>query len=338
LGVQACAVHDHKLAKRACRTGQLTWISDVDHEACEDCAVALGAGLRKAIAVPLGSGGGVAGAVVFYAREMPDSDDREFTSAVTAIGLQVGQYLERKRAQRAADRMKDGFLALVSHELRTPLTSIVGYLELLVEDEAEEVSPTGRQFMSVIDRNARRLQRLVDDVLFAAQAEAGRMSLDPRRMDLAEVASESVDALRPTAVERGIELRLEPQRLPAVTADRDRVGQAIDNLVSNALKFTPPGGSVEVRLGGADDVAVVEVSDTGLGMSEEDRARVFDRFFRAGATRDSAPGVGLGLTIVKAIAEGHGGNVSVESEEGVGTTFRIELPLEGSRAASPSRG
>jgi signal transduction histidine kinase len=106
------------------------------------------------------------------------------------------------------------------------------------------------------------------------------------------------------------------------------VGQAIDNLVSNALKFTPPGGTVDVRLRAGDGVAVIEVCDTGLGMSEEDRARVFDRFFRAGATRDSAPGVGLGLTIVKAIAEGHGGNVSVESEEGVGTTFRIELPLE----------
>jgi PAS domain S-box-containing protein len=337
LGAQACETHDHKLAKRACRTGQLTWITDVDHEACRDCARARGAGLRRAIAVPLSAGGGVAGAMVFYAREMPDSDDRELSSAVSAIGLQVGQYVERKRAQRAADRMKDGFLALVSHELRTPLTSIVGYLELLVEDEADEVSPTGRQFLSVIDRNARRLQRLVDDVLFAAQAEAGRLSLDPRRIDLAEVASESVEALRPTAVERGIELSLEPKRLPVVTADRDRVGQAIDNLVSNALKFTPPGGSVDVRLSGHDGVAVVEVSDTGLGMSEEDRARVFDRFFRAGASRDSAPGVGLGLTIVKAIAEGHGGSVSVESEEGVGTKFRIELPLESSRAASPSR-
>jgi PAS domain S-box-containing protein len=338
LGVQACAIHDHKLAKRAWRTGELTWISDVDHEACEDCALALGAGLRTAIAVPLGADGGVAGAAVFYARELPDADDREFTSAVTAIGLQVGQYLERKHAQRAADRMKDGFLALVSHELRTPLTSIVGYLELLVEDEAEEVSPSGRQFLTVIDRNARRLQRLVDDVLFAAQAEAGRLSLDPRRMDLSEVASESVEALRPTAVERGINLKLDANRLPALTADRDRVGQAIDNLVSNALKFTPPGGSVEVRLRAADGAAVVEVSDTGLGMAEEDRARVFDRFFRAGATRDSAPGVGLGLTIVKAIAEGHGGSVSVESEEGVGTTFRIELPLEGTPAHSTSRG
>jgi PAS domain S-box-containing protein len=337
LGAQACAAHDHKLAKRAWQTGELVSVNDAVDESCEDCALAAGGGLRAAIAVPLEADGGVAGAVVFYAREMAESEDRDFTSAVTAIGLQVGQYVERKRAQRAADRMKDGFLALVSHELRTPLTSIVGYLELLVEDEADDVSATGRQFLGVIDRNARRLQRLVDDVLFAAQAEAGRLSLDPHHMDLHEVASESVDALRPTAVERGINLKLGTERLPAVTADRDRVGQAIDNLVSNALKFTPPGGSVDVCLRSRDDVAVVEVSDTGLGMSEEDRQRVFDRFFRAGATRDSAPGVGLGLTIVKAIAEGHGGSVSVESEEGVGTTFRIELPLEGKLAAQPAR-
>jgi PAS domain S-box-containing protein len=337
LGVQACAVHDYKLAKRAWRTGEPAWVSDVDYEDCDDCSLAAGAGLRAAIAVPLSADGGVTGAVVFYAHELPSSGDREFSSTVMTIGLQVGQYLERKHAQRAADRMKDGFLALVSHELRTPLTSIVGYLELLVEDEGEQVSPTGQQFLTVIERNARRLQRLVDDVLFAAQAEAGRLSLDPRRVDLPEVASESVEALRPTAVERGINLKLDAQRLPALTADRDRVGQAIDNLVSNALKFTPPGGSVEVRLSATEDAAVVEVRDTGLGMSEEDRARVFDRFFRAGATRDSAPGVGLGLTIVKAIAEGHGGSVSVQSEEGVGTTFRIELPLESSAAHSASR-
>jgi signal transduction histidine kinase len=344
LGVHACPRHDHKLAMEAWRTGELTWVGELDVEGCEDCAVAEGAGLRSALAVPLEADGGVAGAAVFYAPALPDADDKEFTSAIAAIGLQVGQYLERKRVQRAADRMKDGFLALVSHELRTPLTSIVGYLELLVEDEAEDVSENGRQFLNVIDRNARRLQRLVDDVLFAAQAEAGRLSLDPGRMDLAEVASESVEALRPTAVERGIELRLDARRLPLLVADRDRVGQAIDNLVSNALKFTPPGGSVEVRLRADERTALIEVSDTGLGMSAEDRARVFDRFFRAGATRDSAPGVGLGLTIVKAIAEGHGGSVSVESEEGVGTTFRIELPIEAqspaaaNAAPSTSRG
>ncbi len=327
VGVQACPVHDQKLATSAWRTGELTWVRDLDFDACDDCEMAAGAGLRVALALPLVADGGVMGAVVFYAPELPDPDDKELAAALAAIGLQVGQYLERKRAQRAADRMKDGFLALVSHELRTPLTSIVGYLELLVEDESEDVSPHGRQFLNVIDRNARRLQRLVDDVLFAAQAEAGRLTLDPSRMDLPEVAAESVEAARPTAVERRIDLRLDGGRLPAVTADRDRVGQAIDNLISNALKFTPPGGTVEVRLRSDGDSALIEVSDTGLGMSEEDRARVFDRFFRAGATRDSAPGVGLGLTIVKAIAEGHGGSVSVESEEGVGTTFRIELPL-----------
>jgi signal transduction histidine kinase len=292
------------------------------------------------VGVPLVAEGGVVGAMTFCTAVAPDPADHELTAALSAISLQVGQYLARKRAQLAAERMKDGFLALVSHELRTPLTSIVGYLELLVEDEGDSVSDHGRQFLAVIERNARRLQRLVDDVLFAAQAEAGRLSLNPGRVDLAEVASESVEAARPKALERTIDLRLDAGRLPYVWGDRDRLGQAIDNLVSNALKFTPPCGRVEVRLGQLENHVTIEVSDTGLGMSEEDCARVFDRFFRAGATRDSAPGAGLGLTIVKAIAEAHGGQVSVSSREGVGTSFLIELPLrpEGARAVHGAAG
>ena len=323
---QIAGLSGEPLARQAWQGGELVMNGDAD--AAEERQAAHDAGLAHAVALPLTAEGGVMGAMTFYVPTAPDPEDRGLTSALSAISLQVGQYLARKRAQRAAERMKDGFLALVSHELRTPLTSIVGYLELLVEDESEAMSDHGRQFMAVIDRNARRLHRLVDDVLFAAQAEAGRLSLDPGRVDLAEVAAESVEAARPKAVERTIELRLDAGRLPYVWADRDRMGQAIDNLISNALKFTPPCGRVEVRLRRVGELAAIEVSDTGLGMSEQDRERVFDRFFRAGATRDSAPGVGLGLTIVKAIAEAHGGRVNVESQEGAGTSFLIELPIQ----------
>jgi protein-histidine pros-kinase len=145
-----------------------------------------------------------------------------------------------------------------------------------------------------------------------------------------------VAAARPRAEECGVDLRVEVEPLRSMPGDADRLGQALDNLVSNALKFTPPGGRVDVRVRNLGDRASIEVRDTGLGMSQEDCERVFDRFFRAAATRDHAPGVGLGLTIVKTIVEGHGGTIAVTSREGAGTTFLIELPLSRARAVAPA--
>jgi signal transduction histidine kinase len=284
------------------------------------------AGMRAVVAVPLIGAEGVVAVLQLLSREAKEPDE-DSLRLLEAIGEQVGHALYRRLARMEADRMKDEFLALVSHELRTPLTSIVGYLELLNEDGETIDSVQGRRFLEVIGRNATRLQRLVDDVLFAARAEAGRLSLAERELDLSRVAAESVAAARPRAEETGVDLRLDADALPQIAGDPDRLGQAIDNLVSNALKFTPPGGRVEVKLRKIGELAQIDVSDTGLGMSADDLERVFDRFFRSAATRDNVPGVGLGLTIVKTIVEGHGGNVEVASTEGVGTTFRIELPL-----------
>jgi signal transduction histidine kinase len=253
--------------------------------------------------------------------------DYDTLRMLEALGEQVGHVLYRRLARMEADRMKDEFLALVSHELRTPLTSIVGYLELLGDDAEDLSSAESRRFLEVIERNATRLQRLVDDVLFAARAEAGRLALATRDVNLGSVADESVAAARPGAADRGVTLRLDVEETPDMAGDPDRLGQAIDNLISNALKFTPPGGRVDVIVRGLGDSARIEVSDSGLGMAQEDLAHVFDRFFRAAATRDEVPGVGLGLTIVKTIVEAHGGTIGVTSSEGVGTTFRIELPL-----------
>jgi signal transduction histidine kinase/CHASE3 domain sensor protein len=234
-------------------------------------------------------------------------------------------------AEREAERMKDEFFALVSHELRTPLTSIIGYLELLQEDGSGDGDPAAAQraqFLTVIDRNARRLLRLVGDLLFVAQVEAGRLSLDEGEVDLEAVAAESIEAATPRARAGGVELVLETEPLPPVRGDQDRLGQAIDNLVSNAIKFTPDGGRVTVRLARDDDRAVIEVSDNGIGISDVDMQRLFERFFRTQrATAAAIPGVGLGLTIAQAIVHGHEGRLSVQSSEGEGTTFRIDLPL-----------
>jgi signal transduction histidine kinase len=226
------------------------------------------------------------------------------------------------------DQMKDDFVASVSHELRTPLTSIRGYLELLREGDAGELSHEQRKFVLIVERNADRLLRLVGDLLFVAQVEAGKITLDPQSIDLEELVHQSVDAAQPTATERGIEIALDLDGLDEVHADRARLGQVLDNLISNALKFTAPGGRVTVRTSRTTDVSVIEVSDDGMGVSEQDQVQLFERFFRTtGATDRAIQGTGLGLAIVKAIVEAHGGVITVQSVEGEGTVFRVELPL-----------
>jgi signal transduction histidine kinase len=278
------------------------------------------------VAVPLTGADGVVAVLQLLAHDAREPDE-DTLRVFDAIGEQAGGAIYRRLARMEADRMKDEFLALVSHELRTPLTSIVGYLELLEDEDGDFDSEESRRFLGVIGRNAVRLQRLVDDVLFAARAEAGRLALAERPLNIASVAEQSVDAARPRAEEGGVELRLDADSLPESSGDPDRLGQAVDNLISNALKFTPPGGHVDVTVRNLGARAGIEVADTGLGMSDADLERVFDRFFRAAATRDQVPGVGLGLTIVKTIVEGHGGTIGVTSTEGAGTAFRIELPL-----------
>ena len=154
--------------------------------------------------------------------------------------------LERRRAEAETEKLKNEFFALVSHELRTPLTSIIGYLELILEEEAGEVATEQRHFLTVIERNARRLLRLVGDLLFVAQVEAGTLSLERRGVDLEAVVRSRVAAGRPRAE------HVAPHRArPALDGDGDRLAQVVDNLVTNAVKFTPAGGRVTVRSGRA---------------------------------------------------------------------------------------
>ena len=223
------------------------------------------------------------------------------------------------------DRMKEEFVASVSHELRTPLTSIRGYLELVLEADP---TPEQAEYLSVIDRNADRLLDLINDLLDVAQAENGRLVLNLEPVDLASIVTDAVAGQRPSAVARKIELGLDVVEQEArVSADRKRIGQVVDNLLSNALKFTPDGGSVDVRLVRQNGHARLDVSDTGIGIPEAEQARLFERFFRTeAASGQSFQGTGLGLAISKAIVEAHGGQIAVTSAEGLGTTFSVLLP------------
>ena len=237
--------------------------------------------------------------------------------------------------RRKAEQLKDEFLALVSHELRTPLSSIVAHIELLL-DEGHLEAKSRRRFLEVIDRNSVRLERLVGDLLFVAQIESAHLSLTMSDVDIVAVATEAIEAMSLRARQSEIEVTLSSERTSLIlTGDPGRLGQAIDNLISNAIKYSPPGAAVAVRILAVDDRCVIEIEDHGIGIATEELGRLFDRFFRGStATSLHIQGVGLGLLIVKRIIEGHGGEVTVESETGVGTIFRVRSPARRSGTRS----
>ena len=235
---------------------------------------------------------------------------------------------------RDVDQMKDDLIALVSHELRTPLTSIVGYLELVTSPDAGELSDEQRRHLAIVERNAKRLIRVVSDLLLVAQVQAGHLNLLEEDVSLELVADECVAAVRPTALTRQIELTLVTTGTTRVLGDRQRLAQVLDNLLSNALKFTPEGGSVAVKVSGGSDDVVVTVADTGIGVAASEQDQLFTRFFRTTAAMKSAlQGTGLGLSIARAIVEAHGGEIGVTSRIGEGSTFRVALPAAASLAA-----
>ena len=222
------------------------------------------------------------------------------------------------------DRLKDEFVSSVSHELRTPLTSISGYVELMLETEEDDEK---RDHLAIVDRNAQRLLGLVSDLLFTARLQEGRLELEHERVDLGELVAQTVASARPRAESAAVTLTAELDPVSAIDGEGARLAQLLDNLVSNAIKFTPAGGSVVVRLSQRERFVCLEVSDTGIGIPEEERERLFQRFFRSQtALERQIQGTGLGLYISKAIVESHGGRIGVRGGETGGTTFYVELP------------
>ena len=239
----------------------------------------------------------------------------------------AARQLERQNDKlRELDQVKDGFVALVSHELRTPLTSIVGYLEILMEDGAESLSSEQRQFLATVNRNVDRLATLVNELLFLVQVDAGGLELQLAEADVNELLAEATDAARPVADAKSVTLTFAPESVPPVLCDRGRLAQLLDNLVSNAVKFTPEGGRVELKASESGEAVALSISDTGIGIPPDEVPRLFSRFFRSSiATERGIPGTGLGLAISQAIAEAHGSVITVESVPARGTTFRLLL-------------
>jgi PAS domain S-box-containing protein len=241
--------------------------------------------------------------------------------------LVSAQQEENSRLQEL-DAVKAELLSAVSHELRSPLTSIVSFSELLSDGLGRDSVAEQAEFLEIISRNAKRLLRLVGDLLLidridSAQAPASEMTL----VDLPQVVADAIGGITPQAEERRIALVTSTTPGPPLTGDAGRLGQLVDNLLSNAVKFTPPGGRIEVITEPTASGWIVAVADNGIGIPAREQELLFARFFRAtNARAQGTPGSGLGLSVAKAIVELHGGTISVFSREGSGTTFTVTLP------------
>ncbi|GAB2713537.1 sensor histidine kinase [Arthrobacter bambusae] len=232
---------------------------------------------------------------------------------------------------------KDELVANVSHEFGSPLTSILGNIDLVLRG-AQELQPATRIGLEVAERNAERLRVLVEDLLLSAVAVE---SVNPRRTDLAGLVENSLVSARAQADAAHVGLVADVPAPLWANADPLRLGQALDNLVSNAIKYSPDGGLVTIKAERSDGWVQLEVKDTGMGMTMDESTRIFTRFFRTNAARQAAiPGVGLGLSITKSIVERHGGSISCSSEPGSGSTFTVALPAgplrEHSRTDTPA--
>jgi signal transduction histidine kinase len=235
-----------------------------------------------------------------------------------------------RTAAEAASQAKSGFLANMSHELRTPLNAIIGYSELMLEAAQEEGRETDRQDLTRMHAAAHRLLRMINEVLDFSKIEAGRMEAHPAPLDVGHALEEALDAVRPAANAKGLALKLERGPLPEAFTDGFRLGQCLLNLLSNAVKFTRTGSvtlRAQVEEGDQGAWLLLSVKDTGVGLAPEELAKLFQPFVQAdhSKTKDNS-GTGLGLVLTRRIAQLLGGDVSVESTLGAGSTFTLRIP------------
>lgn len=310
-------------------------------------------GTRAAIMVPIGLGDRVIGTIYLLMVHEP----RRWTRAEANAAQQVATFVARavveadyRTHQREyidrleqLDRQKTDFMSTVSHELRTPLTSISGYLEVLQDDEAGELTEEQHRMLRVIDRNTNRLRSLIDDLLVLNQIESGGLKVNVGPVSMRELISKTAEDMLPLAQSRAIELDIDagPEAEAAIVqGDRGQLQRAVANIVSNAIKFSHPGGMVTITCTldeGARRV-LLTCQDRGIGIPADDQAQLFTRFYRASnATLQVIPGTGLGLAIVKQIVEDHDGQLRLTSVEGEETTVTVDLPLSAAAPAGKSQ-
>jgi signal transduction histidine kinase len=240
------------------------------------------------------------------------------------LRLDNARLASHDEALERASEARTRFIANMSHELRTPLNAVIGFAELLHEEWAGPISETQSEHLEIIRGSADHLLVLVNDVLDLARIEAGHMRLDPEPVQPAEIAQQCIRSLRPIADERGVELHLEPADAGTVALDPGRLRQVVLNYLSNAIRFTGPGGKVTMTLAREVHRLRIEVADTGIGISSEDQGRIFEEFVQVGSA--ASGGSGLGLAVTRRIVQAQGGQVGVSSQPGLGSTFYAWLP------------
>ena len=258
----------------------------------------------------------------------PEIGGDEVAAVATAFNRMASDLAARQAQLAEADRARRQLLADVSHELMTPLTAIRGYAETLGLPQFQPPTKEGQRAAKVIHEEGERIERLVQDLLDLARFEAGGLSLALENVDIDEIFERVVERHAQTAQDKGVAIEIEPHQDDIRTvADPHRLEQVVQNLASNALRHTPPGGTIKLGAAWDHDNVRVTVTDNGVGIPAQHLPHVFDRFYKADPSR-SQIGSGLGLSIVKAIVERHGGTVSVRSQPRVATVFEIVLPAQ----------
>jgi signal transduction histidine kinase len=282
--------------------------------------------------VPVREGFETLGVLTAFAETVEDPED-ELLALMSGISAHIGQFVERRLIedlQRQLDRSKNEYLALIGHELRTPLTSISAYTELLREADEKTLVAEGPRLLEVIDRNTNQLRQIINELMELSALEAGHADVQLAPMDLAEVVRDSLGKAR--AAVHGAPLVIEdelPEQL-VLPGDRKRLRQVVDNLLGNAVKYSPDGGRIGVRLSSTGRAAELAVSDNGLGVSADEREKMFTGLYHTSRGRDrDIPGTGLGLTLSRAVVSRHHGSIELldhGSEDG--TTVLLRLPMD----------
>lgn len=324
---------------------QPAWIDNVVEDAnLLRAAAAARENLHGAFGFPILQSGEVWGVIEFFSPEIREPDD-ELLKMVAGIGAQIGQFTERRRAEEErgdlykretaaraeaekANRLKDEFLATLSHELRTPLNAVIGWSRMLASGRLDRDSSS--HALEVIERNAWAQKQIIEDILDVSRVITGKLYLNLNPVDLVTVVDAALDAVRPAieAKEIKIETTIDAN-LKMISGDPDRLQQVIWNLLSNAAKFTPNGGRVEISVSQTTAHVQIQVKDSGPGIDPKFLPHVFERFRQAdGSTTRTHGGLGLGLAIVRHLVELHGGTITVENREDChGAIFTIQLPL-----------
>jgi two-component system OmpR family sensor kinase len=264
------------------------------------------------------------------------SGSRETREVAVAFNGLADEVTGAMAELRDEERRKSRFVSDVSHELRTPLTAIRGAAETLLDGDVE--TEDARRFLTTIVTEADRLTRLANDLIILQRIEGATGELPLRRIELGDVVRRAVEALGPLMEERGVQVTVDGEA-PDVLGDIDRIQQVLGNLVDNASRVSPPGGTIRVELGRDGKWATVAVTDTGPGIAADDLGHVFERFYRSQPSRDrSSGGVGLGLSIVKAIVVAHAGSIEADNAPEGGAVFTVRLPALDPLPAEGSAG